>query len=421
MKRGRSGFQRASAKGRKVLWFAAFLGSALATSAAAGEARLQLPQTALEPRQLAVVVNESDPLSARIAEYYRVRRGIPAENIVRVKFPADGSTLPRDRFRSVREEVERRTPPQVQAYALAWTKPYRVDCMSITSAFALGFDEAYCARSCGTTKPSGYFNSLSHAPYADHRIRPAMMLAGKTFQDVKRLIDRGTSADFTYPTATGYLLNTGDRKRSVRAPFFGDIVKVLGTAFRLQRLDADSIKDRKDVLFYFTGLATVPDLPSLRFVPGAIADHLTSAGGQLTDSRQMSSLRWLEAGATGSYGAVVEPCNHLAKFPHPAVVMWRYAEGNSLIEAYWKSVAWPGQGVFIGEPLAKPFAPRVIQAGKDRVRLRVFSPGTRNLRLEVAASAIGPFRPAATYPVRPGLNEIGISLPNAEAFYRVAF
>ncbi len=33
-----------------------------------------------------------------------------------------------------------------------------------------------------------------------------------------------------------------------------------------------------------------------------------------------------------------------------------YIRGNSLIEAYWKSVAWPGQGIFVGEPLAKPFA-----------------------------------------------------------------
>jgi xylose isomerase len=26
-----------------------------------------------------------------------------------------------------------------------------------------------------------------------------------------------------------------------------------------------------------------------------------------------------------------------------------------LIEAYWKSVAWPGQGLFVGEPLARPW------------------------------------------------------------------
>jgi hypothetical protein len=35
-----------------------------------------------------------------------------------------------------------------------------------------------------------------------------------------------------------------------------------------------------------------------------------------------------------------------------------YLRGNSLIEAYWKSVAEPGQGIFVGEPLAKPFAKR---------------------------------------------------------------
>ena len=33
----------------------------------------------------------------------------------------------------------------------------------------------------------------------------------------------------------------------------------------------------------------------------------------------------------------------------------RYMRGETLIEAYWKSVAWPGQGLFIGEPLAAPF------------------------------------------------------------------
>ena len=32
--------------------------------------------------------------------------------------------------------------------------------------------------------------------------------------------------------------------------------------------------------------------------------------------------------------------------------------GETLIESYWKSVAWPQQGLFIGEPLAAPFARR---------------------------------------------------------------
>jgi hypothetical protein len=35
--------------------------------------------------------------------------------------------------------------------------------------------------------------------------------------------------------------------------------------------------------------------------------------------------------------------------------MMQYLGGNTLIEAYWKSVAMPGQGIFIGEPLSSPF------------------------------------------------------------------
>ena len=110
----------------------------------------------------------------------------------------------------------------------------------------------------------------------------------------------------------------------------------------MQVVHADGIQNRNDVLFYFTGTAKVIGLETIRFLPGAIADHLTSAGGQLTDSGQMSSLRWLEAGATGSYGTVLEPCNLLEKFPSPGIVIMHYLHGDSLIEAYWKSVAMPG-------------------------------------------------------------------------------
>jgi hypothetical protein len=124
------------------------------------------------------------------------------------------------------------------------------------------------------------------------------------------------------------------------------------------RVQAYALMNARDVLFYFTGKDRVDGLDTLRFLPGAIADHVTSAGGQLTDSSQMSALRWLEAGATGSYGTVVEPCNLPQKFPHPAVVAAMYLRGETLIEAYWKSVAMPGQGVFVGEPLAAPFRRR---------------------------------------------------------------
>ncbi len=388
--------------------------------AKAAEIHLELPKTRLAVGDLAVVVNDADPMSAAIAEYYREQRGIPHENILHVRFASNGPSLPRNTFKQIRESVIKQTAPNIQAYALAWTRPYRVDCMSITSAFAFGFDEAFCSSSqCAATKSSAYFDSASHAPYTDYGIRPAMLLAGKTLVEVKRMIDRGVESDYSYPDRTGYLLNTENHSRSVRTVFFDYTLKKIGQAFHLERMDTESIQGKQDVLFYFTGGQWIKDLPSLHFVPGAIADHLTSFGGDLDGGEQMSSLRWLEAGATGSFGTVVEPCNHVQKFPIPPVVIWHYAEGDTLIEAYWKSVAWPGEGLFIGEPLAHPFAPSLTDANQEQATLKIYSPSTKQVQLEESESPIGPYRTVANYSVAPGLNRIKIQLPEKNFYHRI--
>ena len=202
-----------------------------------------------------------------------------------------------------------------------------------------------------------------------------MMLAGTDFDEVKALIDRGIASDRSFPQGRAYLVVTSDKARSVRAAYFEHTAKELAGVFPIGIIEADSIADRHDVLFYFTGLGDVPDLHTLDFLPGALADHLTSAGGLLTGSSQMSILRWLEAGATASYGTVVEPCNDMQKFPFPAVAMFHYAHGASAIEAYWKSVAWPGEGVFVGEPLAQPFAPKLREVAQGSSSCEFFCPG----------------------------------------------
>lgn len=175
--------------------------------------------------------------------------------------------------------------------------------------------------------------------------------------EAKATIDRGVVSDGTFPPGTAYLLSTSDPARNTRAAGYAQ-AQAPGSRVRVERIDADELRDRSDVLFYFTGRAAVSGLETLRFRPGAIADHLTSTGGVLTGHDQMSVLRWLEAGATASYGTVVEPCNFRSKFPLPAVVISRYTRGETLLEAYWKSVASLGQGAFVGEPLAAPFRAR---------------------------------------------------------------
>ncbi|MGZ8259854.1 MAG: TIGR03790 family protein, partial [Caldimonas sp.] len=299
-------------------------------------------------------------------------------------------------WQRVQAELDDKVGPQVQAYALAWTLPYRVECMSVTAAFAFGFDPAaYCAEGCQTTKPSPYFNSRSSAPFADHRMRPAMLLAGDNVESAKRLIDRGLRADGSWPDGKAYLMNTGDRGRNVRAETY-ELVKVaLAAAYPVEQVDADALVGRADVMFHFTGVARVASMASNSYVDGAIADNLTSFGGALVGSDQTTALEWLGVGATGSYGTSTEPCNYRAKFPEVGVVMAHYLGGETLVEAYWKSVLMPGQGVFVGDPLARPFGGvRVARSGAATVvRTRALPPG--NYVIEAATSAIGPFRPIA--------------------------
>lgn len=312
----------------------------------------------LQPPDLAVVINSADPLSVEIGDYYIAERAIPQGNVARVRFDYRRDELPGPEFAAIKAMVDKQLGARVQAYALTWARPYRVGCMSITSAFAFGFDPRFCASGCKPTLGSPYFNSLAARPYDELHMRPAMSLAAVDFGHAKALIDRGIHADGSAPRGTAYLVASDDAQRSVRTPQYAIVTAVVKRRFKVENLVAAALQDRPDVLFYFIGAATVPALSSNHFLPGAVADHLTSFGGMLTDSSQMSSLRWLEAGATGSYGTVVEPCNFPTKFPNVVVLMTHYLAGETLIEAYWKSVLTPGQGLFIGEPLAAPFRAR---------------------------------------------------------------
>ncbi len=312
----------------------------------------------LTAQELGVLVNTNDPQSVAVGEYYRVRRGIPAGNVIRVALPTGSPDLSVGEFRHVKAIIDQRTPGRAQPFATTWVAPYRVNCMSLNTAIAFGYNPAFCAQGCQQTQPSAYYDSESAAPAVDLGIRPAMSIAARTVAEAKALIDRGVASDGTAPRGTAYLLSTSDTQRNVRATRYGLARAMSGSILDLRVLQTDKLQGRSDVMFYFTGSVRVPDLRSNRFLPGAIGDHLTSTGGDLLGNRQMSILEWISAGATGSYGTVVEPCNFLEKFPDVPVLLRRYLAGETLIEAYWKSVAMPGQGIFIGEPLARPYAGR---------------------------------------------------------------
>jgi uncharacterized protein (TIGR03790 family) len=310
----------------------------------------------LGPEHVALVINDADPSSVRAGDYYRITRGIPSENVVHVSMKNAPNRLSLAEFTRLQADIEAQLNASQQVILLAWTAPYAVECNSITSALTMGFDAKQCADTCGTGKPSPYFDSASKKPFDDLHIRPAMLLPNDSFMRTKTLIDRGVQSDAGVFRATAYYLTTSDNNRNSRAPFFPPTgLAIPRSGLTIMNVRSDKLIGARDVMIYQTGLANVDGLETLGFLPGALADHLTSFGGDLTGKGQMSALRWLDAGATASYGTVSEPCNYWQKFPNPSVLLKWYVSGATAIEAYWKSVAWPAQGVFVGEPLAAPY------------------------------------------------------------------
>lgn len=311
----------------------------------------------LSADRLGVIYSTTDASSMRIARYYAARRGVPASNLLGLPIP-DRAVITRDELRQLRTAALDKLPSNVQSLLLVWSRPYAVECMSITTAFAAGYQTGFCEPGCEPTTKNPLFDTPGWLPADTIGWLPAMLLPSKDEGLARAVIDRGIQADGSQPQGTVYLVRTQDAARNVRAEEYAGVRSLVGNRVKVVETTPPAQLPSSDVIAYFTGASQVEELHRIGFRPGAAADHLTSTAGALESTRQMSALEWLRQGATASYGSVSEPCNHRGKFPSPGVFLDHYTRGDTLLEAYWKSVAMPGQGLLIGEPLARPFAPR---------------------------------------------------------------
>lgn len=312
---------------------------------------------------IGLVINLADPYSVTVGAYYAKQRGLAADQVLRVTLPVQAQLSVLD-FDALQVAIKSHFGDRTQALALAWVQPYAVQCNALTGALALGFDAALCEHSCGRSKLSPLFNRASAAPWRDHHMRISMQIAAPDVESARRLIDRGVAADASLGRRGAGLVRasflvTNDVARNRRAQLYPPAGLLRGAGVQIEVRQGDDGGADLPRLLLQTGQSQLGELPRQNWVYGALADHLTSFGGQLDGgSGQSNALAWIEGGATASHGTASEPCAHLQKFPHPQVLLGHYLQGATAIEAYWKSVAWPQQSVFIGEPLAAPFAPR---------------------------------------------------------------
>jgi uncharacterized protein (TIGR03790 family) len=362
-----------------------------------------------------VVVNQNSTNSVQLGNYYCEKRCVPPQNLLRINWTGGNTTWAQSDFDTnllnplVAMLSSRGLTNQVDYVVLSMDIPYQVTAAdginSTTAALFYGFKTDDCSTNCPAGIPGCNLPDASSNAYAASegifRQTPPIaagsnswlvtMLTSSNLAQAQAIIDCSVASDGAFPTQTVWLAKTSDLARNVRYLEFDNAIfdaRVAGN-FSIARINLDSPYGLTNLLGYQTGLAGFNLLPNV-FVPGAMADSLTSYGGViLAPNGQTSLLAFMNAGACGSYGTVTEPCNYLQKFPSPQDYFYQ-ARGFSLAECYYMSLVNPYQGLIVGEPLAAPFARPPVGAWVNLPTNSVLS-GITNLTLQCTASA--PNRP----------------------------
>lgn len=213
---------------------------------------------------------------------------------------------------------------------------------------------------------SGAGWSLSGYPLADPKKGAAYMLScmlgvvhprGSTVAQAAEVLKRSVDGDWTHPDAAFWFTVTNDVRVKTRITGLLEAKETLKQLARAQASTLGAIPDQSGkCVGLMLGAPTFQlDKRKWEFVPGALADNLTSHGGNFTVDGQTKLTELLHAGAAISSGTVVEPYSLQQKFPHPSMYAF-YGSGATAIESFYLAVAAPYQLLIVGDPLAQPFA-----------------------------------------------------------------
>jgi uncharacterized protein (TIGR03790 family) len=339
-----------------------------------------------------------------LGNYYCERRQIPPENVVRIVWTGGNTTWTATEFHTIlRQPVEqaiaaRGLSAQIEFVVLSMDIPFSVgsDALNNGTTSALFYGVKSNAAPGSLVQTNSYFASEASFAQAKpvaaaHRSFLTTMLTAADLIQAKRLVDQGVDSDATFPQAFVHLAKSTDPLRRIRHPAFDNTIfnTRLRGDYLVLRTNSNSPYGLSGLLGYQNGFVNFSISPNT-FVPGAMADSLTSFGGVIFGPNdQTSLLAFIGAGAAGSYGTVSEPTANTAKFPSPQNYFYQ-ARGFSLAECYYQSLYVPFQGLIVGEPLAAPFAQPGVVAWLTPTSNAVWS-GTSTLSLNVAGA--DPTRP----------------------------
>jgi uncharacterized protein (TIGR03790 family) len=379
-----------------------FIRVALLVVAGVAPARTALAQG---PENVAVVINDTSPISQRVGEYYVRKRGIPPSNVIHIK------TATTDEISRAAYAVTIEAPiaaaigkaslqDRILYIVLTKDVPLRVTGTSGTAGTVASVDSEltllYRKMAGSPVAVAGRVNNpyflgtadLSTATPFTHEKQDIYLvtrLDGFTAEDAIALVDRAAAPDntgmFVLDGKDTLFNRTGDDwldAAGARLAKMGLPNKVL--------LDdnAAPVRDGQNVLGYFSWGSNDPMNRvrhfGMSFAPGAITGTFVSSDARTfkeppADWQPLSNWNdqktWfggspqslvgdlIREGATGASGYVAEP--YLESTERPQILFPAYASGFNLAESYYLGLphlSW--QSVVIGDPLCRPFVRKTL-------------------------------------------------------------
>jgi len=338
------------------------------------------------------MANRNSPRSMEIAREYAALRHIPEVNLVALDLPANPGLemAPTDFTTKIwnpaRQAIrDRGLDDHILAWVYSVDFPIRITANPTLSIQGLTFLKGKMPEQ--ELAQRGTYASLIFAGPETPRIAgfpaqsldvqqswlgkdmpiPSMMLGymgqnGNTREEIMACIKTGVKSDQTRPEGTVLILTNNDVRSLCRAWEFEPASRELKALDVTTLITATPPSDKGKPVPLIGVMAGAADIPEIThgqfiFLPGAIAEHLTSFGAVFDNNAQTKITEWIRAGATASAGTITEPLSIWTKFPHARVFSFQMA-GCTVLESLIQSIRCPLQTLLIGEPLANPWASR---------------------------------------------------------------
>ena len=306
-----------------------------------------------------LLVNSHIPESEEVAQYYAKKRNIPTENIVRL--PINRNL---DKFDYV-EEMQKPLQKYLLAKGLAGKVNYLIPCYgvpfrtagrAVDSKLADLFDRYTWGRTLGTPNP---FYGSTREFDGTYGLYLVTRIDGPTAEIAKGLVDKALLAQQQQLTS-----RSGTAYFSANFPW-NETYKPISEARAIARKSgiAEVYKNGtfkageigNDALWYFTMRYPYEKPKNGPWRPGAVAAHLISDSFVGIKAPPKSVKSWvqelLEAGITGTFGAVIEP--QLQGYTRPDIFFSRFWSGDfNFAEAFYQAtptIQWAMSAV--GDPL----------------------------------------------------------------------